>query len=80
MSLVEVVLFCVFLFLEQVYEVRAVKEDLTHLAHLTVEQKLQRAEEKRLMHLKETVQKAHDEKAKVSYVYFPPPPAGSMLM
>lgn len=49
----------------QVEEVRAIKEELLHQTRLTVEQKLQRAEEKRLLHLKETAQKAHEERAKV---------------
>ena len=49
----------------QVEEVRAIKEELMHQTRLTVEQKLQRAEEKRLLHLKETAQKAHEERAKV---------------
>ena len=52
-------------FRTQVEEVRAIKEELMHQTRLTVEQKLQRAEEKRLLHLKETAQKAHEERAKV---------------
>lgn len=56
---------CMYL-LTQVEEVRTLKEELMRQARLTVEQKLQRAEEKRQLHLKETAQKAHEERAKVS--------------
>lgn len=51
--------------IKQVEEVKALKEELMRQARLTVEEKLQRAEEKRLLHLKETAQKAHEERAKV---------------
>ncbi|KAL8602244.1 hypothetical protein ACOMHN_022757 [Nucella lapillus] len=54
----------------QVEEVRAIKEDLMNQTRLTVEQKLQRAEEKRLLHLRETAQKAHEEKAKANEIAF----------
>ncbi|KAK7501611.1 hypothetical protein BaRGS_00007042, partial [Batillaria attramentaria] len=55
---------------KKVEEVRSLKEDLMRQARLTVEQKLQRAEEKRLLHLKETAQKAHEERAKANEIAF----------
>jgi hypothetical protein len=54
----------------QVEEVRAIKEDLLNQQRSMVEQKLLRAEEKRQLHLRETAQKAHEERAKANEIAF----------
>ena len=51
----------------QVEEVRAWKEELLSERKETIERKMQRAEEKRQMQIKQIVRKAHEEETKVNY-------------
>ena len=62
-------------------EVRALKEELLSERKETIERKMQKAEEKRQMQIKQIVRKAHEEEAKVENLsIIPHSPVGTSVV